>query len=384
MSDVRSKRWTFTTNPSGFLPPNEPEETNTARANRTINQWLRTTSREYKITFLVCQLEKATTETEHIQGYLETNKRISMATLRRTVCSKSHWERALGTAEDNIKYCSKDETCVSPSSRMCVGQPSTKVDWLERLKAGESMADILKDMQQSELYMVQSLVAAVRILQKPQRKHQTQCIILQGKGGVGKSTLAREFAVQRNLTYYHKAANRWWQGYNGEEVVIFDEFKGHMSITEFKQMINHSAWQVEYKGGSTPFLAELVIICTNWDPTQWWDTTDRADEEAIIRRMNPPIGSRYKLESLQDTRKLYKKWGINEPRKRAPWEDSNSHSEIDEVPWALKETIKRTVDHDRNTFAVRDIPIPDATWYYNKYMGGVDKSDQYLSYHAVL
>ena len=181
------------------------------------------------------------------------------------------------------------------------------------------MADILEDMQQSQLHMVQSLATADRLLPKPQRHWQTQCIILQGKGGVGKSTLAREFAMQRGLPAYNKAANKWWQSYNGEELVIFDEFKGHMSCTDFKQMIDHSPWQVEYKRGSTAFLARLVIICTNWDPSDWWDTDSRMDEEALVRRMNPPVGTRYLLNSLQDTKKLYKKWGLNEPRKRAPW-----------------------------------------------------------------
>ena len=69
-------------------------------------------------------------------------------------------------------------------------------------------------------------------------------------------------------------------------------FVEHMSCTDFKQMIDHS-WEVEFKGGSAPFLAELVIICTNWHPKNWWELNERQDEQALLRGMNPPIGIMY-------------------------------------------------------------------------------------------
>ena len=49
-----------------------------------------------------------------------------------------------------------------------------------------------------------------------------------------------------------------------------------------------------------------------------------------------------------------------------------------------RDTIQRRLaDPNTNRPTQVDIPIPEAIHQYNKYMGGVDKSDQYLSYHPV-
>ena len=36
-----------------------------------------------------------------------------MANMKREICNVTHWEPARGSAEDNIKYCSKESTRVS-------------------------------------------------------------------------------------------------------------------------------------------------------------------------------------------------------------------------------------------------------------------------------
>lgn len=49
-----------------------------------------------------------TTGTTHIQGYCIFKKNMSLAAVKK-VCSKSHWEIAKGTSDQNIAYCSKED-----------------------------------------------------------------------------------------------------------------------------------------------------------------------------------------------------------------------------------------------------------------------------------
>jgi hypothetical protein len=47
----------------------------------------------------------------------------------------------------------------------------------------------------------------------------------------------------------------------------------------------------------------------------------------------------------------------------------------------VKRRVKNTITGSSET---QDVPIPIAVEKYNSYMGGVDKSDQYISYNRIL
>jgi hypothetical protein len=79
----------------------------------------------------------------------------------------------------------------------------------------------------------------------------------------------------------------WWDGYDGQEFVVVDEFEGWFPQVVFKNLINHTPLMVETKGGSVPFLAKTVIFMSNTDPSLWWK---RGWAPGVQRRMQEPIG----------------------------------------------------------------------------------------------
>ena len=44
----------------------------------------------------------------------------------------------------------------------------------------------------------------------------------------------------------------------------------------------------------------------------------------------------------------------------------------------------RRIKNKNGNHSILDVPFPSAIKYYNKFMGGVDKSDQLIGYHRVI
>ena len=88
--------------------------------------------------------------------------------------------------------------------------------------------------------------------------------ILFGPTAVGKTTEVFMTVFGRDdETLFEKAGNtKWWCGYDGENNVLIDEFKGDSfgRIEEMNNMINSGTKIVETKGGSTVLQAERIFV----------------------------------------------------------------------------------------------------------------------------
>lgn len=117
------------------------------------------------------------------------------------------------------------------------------------------------------------------------RNWKTNCLILWGKPGSGKSHWANELAEQSGWRQYWKPKGEWWDGYDGEEMVIMDEFDGDMNFALFKNVVDRYRLVVPVKGGHVVFLARLLVITTNTDPQDWYQNTGQ-DLRSLTRRIS--------------------------------------------------------------------------------------------------
>jgi len=121
-------------------------------------------------------------------------------------------------------------------------------------------------------------------------------LVLWGPSGTGKSRLAFELASRKaketHDDYYVKTAhNTWWDGYNGEKIVIIDDYAGQWPITYALNVLDRYPMQVEFKGGSTNLQATTFIITSNYHPQDWYltgtyDERRRESVNALLRRCN--------------------------------------------------------------------------------------------------
>lgn len=87
-----------------------------------------------------------------------------------------------------------------------------------------------------------------------------------GPPGSGKSKLVRQFAMANNLSVYHKLANKWWDGYRGEDIVLIEDLDPDVSeklVHHIKLWADRYAFRAEVKGNSVSIDPKFYFIITS-------------------------------------------------------------------------------------------------------------------------
>lgn len=83
--------------------------------------------------------------------------------------------------------------------------------------------------------------------------------------------------------------NKWWDGYNDQEVVIMDDFPKDESKANYlgaflKQWVDRYAFNAEIKGCVKTIRPKTIVITSNWHPREIW--SDIGIIEPLLRRFN--------------------------------------------------------------------------------------------------
>lgn len=123
-------------------------------------------------------------------------------------------------------------------------------------------------------------------------------ICFYGATGTGKSYRAHQLArkwVEKgaNGVYLKDGATKWWDNYDGEDIVIVNDLRPNCKDTELLAMwLNildpKIAVQVQVKGSMTVVRAKYFIFTSPSDPSGWFAHQSEVDDPAqqLLRRMN--------------------------------------------------------------------------------------------------
>jgi len=127
----------------------------------------------------------------------------------------------------------------------------------------------------------------------PDRNHHTDLIIYWGLPGTGKSTRISELWPDAYWLKRSRTHDPWWDGYDGHETVIIDEFYGWITVDLMTRLIDRFPLTVEVKGSAVKFVAKRIVITSNADPWTWWKCElhgmARRLQEATIIHVTQPI-----------------------------------------------------------------------------------------------
>lgn len=277
MANPQAKRWCFTYN-----NPQHTEEELIALFEPLESE------------YIVFQLEEGAQETPHFQGYVCFFEKKRLSQIRHLF--PGHFSVARGTVAQNRTYCTKAEGRIGDFCE--IGNPpeemGARTDLTElhlRLKQGRltnrEFSNEFFPIWARNPRLAENYYAAQSESRRPENGF--TCTLLVGIAGAGKSFLAQKMANDIFGTghVFRKPPGQWWDGYNGERVVIFDDFSGSsLSLTDFKLVIDRYPLRVQVKGTSLDLAANHFFITSNKNPLDWWrEEIATREGEAITRRI---------------------------------------------------------------------------------------------------
>ena len=221
--------------------------------------------------------------TPHLQGYVVfvANKRLPAV---KKILPGAHWEIAKGDTEQNVAYCSKDgdftEHGERPKTRKQVGQSNADryQDAVSKAKAGlleEIDGELLTKYYRTYQQMKKDYMA------KPDPLSGTCGLWIYGPTGTGKT----HSVCMQHPDRYIKPLNKWWDGYQNEDVVHLDEIApSHAAwiAPYLKKWADKWPFDAEMKGSAAQLRPKKIVVTSNYSIDEMgfaWE-----DLDAIKRR----------------------------------------------------------------------------------------------------
>lgn len=253
------------------------------------NDWSPPQTLPQGLSWLKGQLEEGEGGYRHWQVVCRSVKKVRLTQVKAIFCQTAHLELSRSDAAND--YVWKDESCVDPATRFELGKPPLKRnaarDWeavWESAKAGDFQS-IPADIR------VRSYHTLGRIAKdhlKPVCRD-VEVFVYWGETGAGKSRRAWEEA---GLDAYPKdPATKFWDGYQGEQNVVIDEFTGihQVSITNLLRWLDRYPVNIETKGSGAVLRATKFWLTSNVDPREWFPEATTEQRAALRRRFTSVV-----------------------------------------------------------------------------------------------
>lgn len=242
---------------------------------------------ETKMEYLVYQKECGEeSKHEHYQGYVQL-KRAQRLSYMKNIHKTAHWEISKGTNEQARDYCMKEESRIEPPVEFGVFKPTGG-------KQGkrtdlEDVIDMVKQKRPREEYAFTPTyvkyhrgLEAIRLIAIPPYEHDdVRGEWYYGPSGTGKSRKAFE----ENPGAYRKAQNKWFDGYDNEDVIIIDDLDTATLGHHLKIWADRYPCTGEIKCGTVQLTHKKIIVTSNWSIAELFQ-----DEPKMIE----PLQRRFK------------------------------------------------------------------------------------------
>ena len=217
--------------------------------------------------------------TEHLQGYVYFAQPVSLRRVIRDLRG-CHVERARGTPAQAIAYCHKDGDFVEIGDKPVCPGTREKIKW-EDIWNSAKIGDI------------DSIPADIRIrnystIRRIERDYMPAVERLSGPCGVwiwGASGSGKTRSVLDAFPCaYPKPVSKWWDGYQGEEVVYVDDISVfHVALGDsLKLWADAYPFIGELKGGSKKIRPRKFIVTSQYEIETIWKDDETRD--ALRRR----------------------------------------------------------------------------------------------------
>lgn len=229
------------------------------------------------------QLERGeTTGYLHWQLLVVFNTKCRLATVKRTFGDGIHAELSRSSAAND--YVWKDDTRIegTPFELGALKfKRNSETDWkavLDNAKRGR-----LDDIPPDIIIRNYGNLRRIAMDNLSPIALERRIIVYWGPSGTGKS---RRAWAEAGLEAYPKdPLTKFWDGYQGQESVVIDEFRGGISIGHVLRWFDRYPVNIEIKGAAVTLKATTIWITSNLNPIDWYPDLDQATKDALLRRL---------------------------------------------------------------------------------------------------
>lgn len=217
--------------------------------------------------------------TPHLQGFVRFTYSVPFKRIK-TLLPRAHIEAQRGSVHQASDYCKKDGDFIEWGTLPELKRTG-KERWrfiIERAEIGDLGS--IRDEYPGEYFRYYDRLKSFRLRDRdilPEITNEWWY----GPTGTGKSRLVWE----QFPDHYGKQLNKWWDGYEDEEVVVIEEWcpKNEMTASNLKIWADRYPFNAEIKGGQLKRIRpKKVIVTSNYTMEQCFEKIE--DLEPIKRR----------------------------------------------------------------------------------------------------
>lgn len=234
---------------------------------------------ECRPTYVIYQEELAPgTGRRHYQGYLELSRRGGVRDVQRFVGGGVHTEPAR-SPEEARDYCRKEESRAEGGVQYEWGQfggrqqgSRSDIHRAAECAKKRGAAAVADEFPATFVKYHRGLEAIHRTTIRPRSTGDPPptVVIHYGPTGTGKTRGVYEDYGSANV--YTKDDSKWWDGYHGQKVVLFDDWVGSLEIppVQLLRILDRYPIQVQTKGGYVPLNSQFFIFTSTQHFTTWY------------------------------------------------------------------------------------------------------------------
>lgn len=260
---------------------------------------------EKKFSYVIIGEEIApSTGTPHLQGYAEFETVYKFGPIAKKY---GMFVQLARTQKEAIDYCKKEGNfeergVPKPDESGTKGGEINKKRWDDAKQAAkEGRLDDLPSDIFFKYYKTAKEIAK-DFMKKPEALTELKNLWIYGEAGTGKTRLADTIAPDA----YSKNCNKWWDGYQHEEIVIINDFGLEHKVLghHMKLWGEHRGFIGETKGGAINIRPKRIIVTSQYSIDQVFEDKETCD---AMKRRYKTLHLLGNL-SLEDTQRLSKEY----------------------------------------------------------------------------
>lgn len=223
--------------------------------------------------YIIFGAEKGEKGTKHLQGYCEYENAVTLGRVKKDTSERIHLEKRRGTQAEAIKYCTKDgDIWEKGERRPGQGSRTDLRDVANGINDGKSLQQISEEYPVEWIKFNRGIQSLHNMKETPKWREITVLVYWRPTGtGKTKRAMREESVYKLNQ---NTNGTLWFDGYNGEETLLLDDFYGWIRYGELLTLLDGYPYRCQLKGGYCWARWTTIIITSNEQPDGWYKIND--------------------------------------------------------------------------------------------------------------